>query len=205
MIIGAPNSGTYLHHDYLYYSRFKCNSRKCNHIHIAIKKTSNFDSISSEFKSKTINIKRLRTNTNVVIDTLYMYFVHSATTRAISQYLLDCKNIKISRTSIYKWAKGFRGIFKNIASKYTPQDLNLSNEWHVDETVIKVKGQTYYIWTLIDSETRYVIDWYLTTSKETTYAFHLFDKVKKRFEVSQSILSSITSLQYSNKNSILRI
>ncbi len=35
------NSGTYLHHDYFYYSRFKCNSRKCNHIHITLKKTSN--------------------------------------------------------------------------------------------------------------------------------------------------------------------
>lgn len=68
------NSGTYLHHDYLYYSRFKCNFRKCNHIHIQVKKTSNFDSISSDFKSKTINIKRLRINIDVVIDALYTYF-----------------------------------------------------------------------------------------------------------------------------------
>ena len=52
------NSGIYLHHDYFYYSRFKCNSRRCNHIHIVVKKTSNFGSISSEFNSKTINIKR---------------------------------------------------------------------------------------------------------------------------------------------------
>ncbi|MGL5901454.1 MAG: DDE-type integrase/transposase/recombinase, partial [Cetobacterium sp.] len=157
-----------MHHDYLYYSRFKCNSRKCNHTHVAVKKTSNFDSISSDFKSNTISIKRLRTNINVVIDALYMYFVHSATTRAISQYLLDRKNIKISHVSIYKWIKGFGGIFKDIVSKYTPQNLNLSDEWHVDETVIKIKGKRYYIWTLIDSETRYVIDWYLTKSREAS-------------------------------------
>ena len=49
-----------------------CNSRKCNHIHIQVKKTSDFNNISSEFKSKTISIKRLRTNINVVIDALYM-------------------------------------------------------------------------------------------------------------------------------------
>lgn len=102
------NSRTYLHHDYLYYSRFKCNSRKCNHIHIQVKKT-------SEFKSETVSIKRLRTNINVVIDALYMCFVHSATTRAISQYLL---NIKISHASIYKWIKGFGGIlFLNMLCK----------------------------------------------------------------------------------------
>lgn len=114
---------------------------------------------------KTIlNIK----NINVVIDALYMYFVHSATTRAISQYLLDCKNIKISHVFIYKWIKGFGSIFKDIVSKYTSQNLNLSDEWHVDETI----GKRYYIWTLIDSEPRYVIDWYLTTSREATSAFH---------------------------------
>ena len=65
------NSRAYLHHDYLYCSRFKCNYRKCNYIQV--KKT-------SDFKSKIIRIKRLRTN----INTLYMHFVHSATTRAIS-------------------------------------------------------------------------------------------------------------------------
>ncbi|MGL5049652.1 MAG: hypothetical protein ACRC6A_11315, partial [Fusobacteriaceae bacterium] len=43
--------------------------------------------------------------------------------------------------------------------------------------------------TLIDSETRYVIDWYLTTSREATSAFHLFDKVKKRFGAPKSIVS----------------
>ncbi|MGL4874447.1 MAG: IS1 family transposase [Clostridium sp.] len=60
------NSRIYLHHDYLYYSRFKCNSRKCNHIQV--KKTFDFNNISSEFKSKTIGIKRLRTNINIIID-----------------------------------------------------------------------------------------------------------------------------------------
>ncbi|MGL5904917.1 MAG: DDE-type integrase/transposase/recombinase [Cetobacterium sp.] len=40
---------------------------------------------------------------------------------------------------------------------------------HVDKTVIKIKGKRYYIWTLIDSETKYVIDWYLTTSREVKH------------------------------------
>ncbi|MGL5904113.1 MAG: DDE-type integrase/transposase/recombinase, partial [Cetobacterium sp.] len=53
-------------------------------------------------------------------------------------------------------------------SKVLEVYLNLSDEWHVDETVIKIKGKRYYIWTLIDSETRYVIDWYLTKSREAS-------------------------------------
>lgn len=120
-----------------------------------------------------------------------------ATTRAISQYLLDCKNIKISHVSIYKWIKSFGGIFKDIVSKYTPQNLNLSDEWHLDETIIKIKGKRDYILTLIDSKTRYVIDWYLRESREVTSAF----QVKKRFGAPKSIVSD----RFSSYNILTKI
>ncbi|WP_051130925.1 DDE-type integrase/transposase/recombinase [Fusobacterium ulcerans] len=97
---------------------------------------------------------------------LFIYnFEASSPTRSIA-------SIKISHVAIYKWVKGFDSIFKEIVSKYTPKNLGSSDEWHVDETVIKIAGKRYYIWTLIDSETRYVLDWYLTTSREAASAFH---------------------------------
>lgn len=40
------------------------------------------------------------------------------------------------------------------------KDLN-SDEWHVDETVVKVVGVKHYIWFIIDSETRFVIGFHL--------------------------------------------
>ena len=43
--------------------------------------------------------------------------------------------------AIYKWIKGFGAIFKEITEKYIPKDLNQSDEWHVDETVIKIAGK----------------------------------------------------------------
>ena len=168
------NSRTYLHHNYLYYSKFKYNSRKCNHI----------------------QKKRLRTNINVVIDALYMYFVHSVTTRAISQYLLDRKNIKISHVSIYKWIKVLEVYLKILF--YAPQNLNQSDERHVDETVIKIKGKRYYIWTLINSETRYIIDWYFRSNL-------CFSPCLIRSRSPQSTVSDDYLATIFQKNSILRI
>lgn len=181
-------AGTYLHHDYEHYSRFKCNSKKCNHIHVVLKKSVFYEPLAQEINSK-FNFKRLRTNLNIVIDALYMYFSGSSSTRAISQYLLHRKNFKISHVAIYKWIKNFGALFKEISEKYMPKNLNSSDEWHVDETVIKISGKRYYIWTLIDSETRFVLDWFLTSSRQATSAFHLFAKVKDNFGSPLSIVS----------------
>lgn len=81
---------------------------------------------------------------------------------------LNIKNIKISHTSIHKWIKGFGSIFKDIVSKYTPQDLYLSDKLHVNQTVIKIKVKRYCIWTLINSKTIFTVS-----------TFQLFDEVKK--------------------------
>lgn len=62
-------AGTYLHHDYEHYSRFKCNSKKCNHIHIVLKKSVFYEPLTQEINFK-FNFKRLRTNINIVIDAL---------------------------------------------------------------------------------------------------------------------------------------
>ena len=97
-----------------------------------------------EINSK-FNFKQLRTNLNIVIDTLYMYFCVSSSTRGISQYLLHRKNSKTSHVAIYKWIKNFGALFKEISEKYMPKNLNFSDEWHVDETVIKILGKRYYI------------------------------------------------------------
>ena len=45
-------------------------------------------------------------------------------------------------------------MFDDIRIQLVPLlDLN-SDEWHADETVIKIAGVKHYIWFIIDSETR---------------------------------------------------
>ena len=67
------SAGTYLHHEYEHYSRFKWNSKNCNHTHVVLKKSVFYEPLDQEINSK-FNFKRLRTNLNIVIDALYMYF-----------------------------------------------------------------------------------------------------------------------------------
>jgi len=40
-------------------------------------------------------------------------------------------------------------------------DFN-SDEWHADETVVKIRGKKYYLWFVVDSETRFVLGFHLS-------------------------------------------
>ena len=54
-----------------------------------------------------------------------------------------------------------------------------SDEWHADETVVKILGKKYYIWFIIDSETRFVLGFHLSPHRDSPQAFSLFDSVKQ--------------------------
>ena len=41
-------------------------------------------------------------------------------------------------------------------------DLN-SDEWYADETVVKISGVKHYLWFVVDSETRFVIGYHLSS------------------------------------------
>jgi len=55
-------------------------------------------------------------------------------------------------------------------------DFN-SDEWHADETVIKIRGKKYYLWFVLDSETRFVLGFYLG-DRSSASAHAVMDKVK---------------------------
>lgn len=136
-----------------------------------------------------------------------MYFIGSSSTRAIAKFLWDRKNFKISNISIYNWIKGFGSIFKEISKKYLPKNLSDSDEWHVDETVIKIQAQRYYIWAIIDSETRFAIDWYLTQHQLFIFLIKLkicMGAQVQLFQIDCQIIQFLQKLFF-QKVSILRL
>ena len=52
-----------------------------------------------------------------------------------------------------------------------------SDEWHADETVVKIAGKNYYIWFIIDSETRFVLGFHLSPHRSSPQAHDLFQHV----------------------------
>jgi len=94
----------------------------------------------------------------VIIIALNLFYLNNSSTRKISQFLLINYNIKVSHVSIASWVRKFAPLFDPISKKLSSSiDLASSDEWHADETVVKISGKKYYVWFIIDSETRFII------------------------------------------------
>ena len=169
----------YLHHKYKYHVSFKCNDKKCNHTIKQLRPGAIADSSSENlFGKNTFSGHRFSVNT--IITAINLYYALNSTTRAISTYLSNYMNIKVSHVTISKWIKKFDKYFKSISDELT-QDVYLgdSDEWHADETVVKVDGQKYYLWICIDSESRLITSWNLSSSRGSDASFSLFKQAKK--------------------------
>ena len=156
----------------------QCNN-KCNPTIKQLRPGAIADSSSENlFGKNTFSGHRFSINT--IITALNLYYALNSTTRAISTYLSDYMNIKVSHVTISKWIKKFDKYFKSISDELT-QDIYLgdSDEWHADETVVKIDSQKYYLWICIDSESRFITSWNLSSSRGSDAAFSLFKQAKK--------------------------
>ena len=71
-------------------------------------------------------------------------------------------SVRVSHICIYRWIRHFAPFFRTL-SCFLLQKANL----HTDKTDIKIKAQQHYLWILLDSKTRIVIVFYLSSTKET--------------------------------------
>ena len=127
--------GTYLHHSYKHYNRYKSNNRKCNHITVK-HHTTNINDASSNLVTGSLSMKGMRFPLHVILTALTLYFLNNSSTRAISQFLMINSGIKVSHVTIASWTNKFAPFFKQKADKFK-ETLNLqSDDWHADETCL---------------------------------------------------------------------
>lgn len=169
---------TFLHHDYEYYSTFRCCDKKCSHSFDALKPTVIQPASASKLFGKT-DFKRMRFPVHVVLMALTMFYIGKNSFRNISIIMNISMNIKVSHTTISNWCSKFAPMFHNMAIQLVPTlDLN-SDEWHMDETIININGQKYYLWLIVDSETRFALGFHLSPHRSSSEAFALLNSVKK--------------------------
>lgn len=156
---------TFPWHRYDTYIHFKCGSKKCNH-----------------------SFKRFRTPPHIIYQALFLYFDGNLSTRAISRFLKASINFSVSHVAVHYWTKAFAPWFHAVSTAFMAS-LNLaSDEWHADETFIKIKGVTYYLWILLDSETRFVISFILSDKRDGTSAYRLFQRAVSLTRASPKVI-----------------
>ena len=177
----CPNCGkaSFLHHDYEHYSNFRCSDKKCNHSFFAHKGNAVCPPSMSALFGRT-NFKRMRYPVFVIISALSMFYLGKNSFRNIALILRLTFNISVSHTTISNWCTNFAPLFDNIRLELLPCiDLN-SDEWHTDETVVKINGVTHYLWFVVDAETRFVVAFHLSPQRDSPQAFSVLNEAAKR-------------------------
>ena len=110
---------------------------------------------------------------------LSMFYLGKNSFRNISLILKTAFNIKASHTTVSNWCVKFAPMFNDMRIQLVSLlDLNF-DEWHADETVVKIAGVKHYIWFIIDSETRFVIGFHLSPHRDSPQAVSLFSEAVK--------------------------
>jgi len=125
------------------------------------------------------DFKRMRHSPFLIFTALTMYFIGKDSTRNIAFLLKFVYNIKVSHTTIADWCKKFAPLLENIALNFIPAMNFNSDEWHADETVVKINGVKHYIWFIIDSETRFVLGFHLTPHRDSPQAHSILNHAKQ--------------------------
>ena len=176
----CPRCGkaAFLHHDYEHYSNYRCCDKRCNHSFFVVKGTAVADSSMSALFGKT-TFKGMRYPVFIIVTALSMFYLGKDSFRNISLILRTVFNIKVSHTSISNWCTKFAPLFDNMRISLMPLlDLS-SDEWHADETVVKIAGVKHYLWFVVDSETRFIIGYHLTPHRDSPQAFSVLSQAAK--------------------------
>ena len=168
---------TFLHHDMEHYSDYRCCDKKCNHSMFVPKPTAISAPSMSQLFGKT-DFKRMRYPVHVILTALSMFYLGKNSFRNIALILRTVMNVQVSHTTISNWCTNFAPMFQNMALQLIPALNFNSDEWHADETVVKIQGKKYYLWLILDSETRFVLGFHLDRHRDSPQAFTILEAVK---------------------------
>jgi transposase-like protein len=100
-----------------------------------------------------------------------LYVRIGASLRIIAQKIWKFFKTKVSHETIRQWVKDIKIPSPEIAS---------SGVWSVDETTIRIKKQWYWLWIVMDYQSRQIISWHLSKDRMITDARTVIQKAKQK-------------------------
>jgi transposase-like protein len=118
----------------------------------------------------------MRTPINQIGSSLHMYY-NGLSLADIAQHLKHTHNNPVDRSTIYHWLIRFT---KEAIKLFEPIIPKASGTWIADETAIKFGDRLYWIWDIIDRDTRFLLASYLSPNRGTREARMLMELAAER-------------------------
>ena len=94
----------------------------------------------------------------------------------IARHLSESGN-PVNESTVYRWVMQYAQKATGLFDSYHPK---VSGVWIADETMIKFNNTHYWLWDIIDHETRFLLASYLSENRGTAQAQKLMELAAKR-------------------------
>ncbi len=90
--------------------------------------------------------------------------------------IMQYRGIEVTYETIREWCQKFGQQYANQLRRKRPY---ITDKWHLDEVVVMLKGQQYYLWRAVDADGT-VLDVLIQRHRDTKAAHRFFRKLLKR-------------------------
>lgn len=122
---------------------------------------------------KDIEFNYIR-NPKIITLAFDLYF-KGLSLRKITDTLNQFFGVKIHHETVRRWLMKFTTAMNEYTKQFKPK---VSDAWHTDEQMIKVKGKWLWSWNVLDEHTRFLIANAITQNREINDARQVFQKAK---------------------------
>ncbi len=123
--------------------------------------------------SVNVGFERMKHNPQAITTALQLYF--SGESLRNTQRSLRLLGVEVCHKTVQNWITKYVGLMEKYLDKITP---NVSDTWRSDELFLKIKGNTKYLYAMMDDETRYWIAQEVADTKYTQDIRRLFQEAR---------------------------
>jgi transposase-like protein len=131
-------------------------------------------------------VKKCKGDGKTVAEALTLYF-SGLSLRSVENHFRQNRGFVIHHVTILRWVRKFMRIVIDHTSKHYPI---VSQTWHVDEMMVKVKGEYRWVWNLLDYGSKFLIATTITKERSLTETRAIFKKAKRATAVRPSEIIS---------------
>ncbi|UZF94879.1 IS6 family transposase [Bosea sp. NBC_00550] len=122
-----------------------------------------------------VSYKRHRFPPAIIAHAVWLYFRFPLSLRLVEEMLLE-RGIAVSYETIRRWALKYGRDYARRLRHKAPSRRDI---WHLDEVVVTIRGQKYWLWRAVDQD-GYVLDEIIQTRRDTKAARRLLRRLLKK-------------------------
>jgi putative transposase len=124
---------------------------------------------------KPFSFKRHCFPPNIIRHTIWLYAPFTLSFRDVEELLAE-RGVDASYETVRRWMLKFMLVIARIIRRTRPQP---SNQWHLDEMVIMIRGNQHWLWRAVDNEGE-VLDFLVQRRRNAKVATKLIIKLLKK-------------------------